>query len=90
MKNVDGYIVAFRKTVPSTAEYHRCVIHDNSMTSHYKEGLQFGMTYQVKVAAYNSLGCGQFTLPKLFVFHGKDASKRRKLNRKLKFKTKIS
>lgn len=86
MKNVDGYIVAFRKTVPSTSEYHRCVIHDNSITSHYKEGLQFGMTYQVKVAAYNSFGCGQFTLPKLFVFHGKDALKRRKMNRRKKCK----
>ena len=68
--NVDGYIVAFRRTFPSNSDYHQCVIQDKSAISHYKEGLQPDMTYQVKVAAFNSFGCGQFTIPKLFVFFG--------------------
>lgn len=70
MSNVDGYVVAFRKTVPSTSEYHKCVIQDNTVLSHYKESLQSDTTYQVKIAAYNTFGCGEFTLPKLFVFQG--------------------
>ena len=71
MNNLDGYMVAYRQTIPTTSEYHQCVIKDKTATSHYKEGLQPGMTYQVKVAAFNAHGCGKFTAPKLFVFHGR-------------------
>lgn len=89
MSNVDGYVVAFRKTVPSTAEYHKCVIQDNTVLSHYKESLYPDTTYQVKIAAFNTFGCGEFTLPKLFVFQGGNETSRGRKKTKIKIKKKM-